>query len=83
MSTLDVLIVAPHPDDAELGLAGTILSMVAEGKKVGILELTSGEPTPLGSLAIRKKETDQATQLLGIHWRGNLNLPNRSLEPSL
>lgn len=83
MSTLDVLIVAPHPDDAELGLAGTILSMVAEGKKVGILELTSGEPTPLGSLAIRKKETDQATQLLGIHWRDNLNLPNRSLEPSL
>lgn len=80
---LDVLVVAPHPDDAELGLAGTILSMVAEGRRVGILELTSGEPTPLGSTAIRKKETDEATSLLGIAWRGNLYLPNRSLEASL
>lgn len=83
MSPLDVLVVAPHPDDAELGLAGTILSMIAEGNRVGILELTSGEPTPLGSLEIRKKETDLATERLGIHWRGNLNLPNRSLEATL
>jgi bacillithiol biosynthesis deacetylase BshB1 len=83
MSPLDALVVAPHPDDAELGLAGTILSLLADGKKVGVLELTSGEPTPLGSPEIRKKETELATQLLGIQWRGNLNLPNRSLEPSL
>lgn len=82
-SPLDVLVVAPHPDDAELGLAGTILSMVAEGRRVGILELTSGEPTPFGSPAIRKKETEEATRLLGVTWRGNLNLPNRSLEASL
>lgn len=83
MSPLDALVVAPHPDDAELGLAGTILSLLADGKKVGILELTSGEPTPLGSPEIRKKETELATQRLGVQWRGNLNLPNRSLEPSL
>ena len=83
MQPLDVLVVAPHPDDAELGMAGTILSLVAEGRRVGILELTSGEPTPLGSVEIRRNETSVATKLLGIAWRGNLNLPNRSLEPTL
>jgi len=80
---LDALVVAPHPDDAELGMAGTIVSMVHEGRRVGILELTSGEPTPLGSVARRREETDAATNLLGIAWRGNLDLPNRSLEPTL
>ena len=80
---LDVLVVAPHPDDAELGLAGTILSMVAEGRRVGILELTNGEPTPLGTPEIRKRETDEATRRLGIAWRGNLGLTNRSLEATL
>ena len=83
MPPLDALVVAPHPDDAELGMAGTILSMVAEGRRVGILELTSGEPTPLGSPEVRRRETAAATSLLGIAWRGNLNLPNRSLEATI
>lgn len=80
---LDVLVVAPHPDDAELGLAGTIMAMRAEGRRVGILDLTSGEPTPLGSEEIRRRETAEATKLLGLSWRMNLNLPNRSLEATL
>ena len=48
---LDFLVVAPHPDDAEPGLGGTIAKMVDEGY-VGILDLTSGEPTPHGSEAL-------------------------------
>ena len=54
---LDFLVVAPHPDDAELGMGGTILKMVSEGWRVGILDLTSGEPTPHGSEARRRQET--------------------------
>ncbi len=80
---LDVLIIAPHPDDAELGMGGAIVKLIAEGKKVGVLDLTSGEPTPHGSPDIRERETDAATQVLGLQWRKNLGLPNRSLEPSL
>ena len=80
---LDVLVVAPHPDDAELGMAGAIMKFVAEGLRVGILDLTSGEPTPFGTLEIRARETAAATEILGIHWRENLGLPNRSLEPTL
>src|SRR5262245_33627556 len=80
---LDVLVVAPHPDDAELGIAGTIMKMQDEGYRVGVLDLTSGEPTPRGSLATRAKETAAATAILGLTWRENLGLPNRSLEPTL
>ncbi len=80
---LDILVVAPHPDDAELGMAGAILKFKAEGRRVGILDLTSGEPTPHGSLEIRAQETAAATKILGIEWRENLGLPNRSLEATL
>jgi N-acetylglucosamine malate deacetylase 1 len=80
---LDILVIAPHPDDAELGMAGAILKFKAEGAKVGVLDLTSGEPTPFGSLEKRAAETAAATEILGLDWRQNLGLPNRSLEPTL
>jgi N-acetylglucosamine malate deacetylase 1 len=82
-STLDILVIAPHPDDAELGAAGAILKFKEEGAKVGVLDLTSGEPTPFGSLEKRAAETAGATKILGLDWRENLGLPNRSLEPTL
>jgi bacillithiol biosynthesis deacetylase BshB1 len=81
--TLDILVVAPHPDDAELGMGGAIVKLLAEGLQVGILDLTSGEPTPHGSLQTRARETQAASEILGIPWRENLNLPNRNLEPTL
>lgn len=80
---LDVLVVAPHPDDAELGMGGAILKMQSEGLAVGVLDLTSGEPTPHGSPELRAKETAAASKILGLQWRENLGLPNRSLEPTL
>jgi len=80
---LDALVVAPHPDDAELGMAGAILKFKADGMSVGILDLTSGEPTPHGSPEIRARETAAATAILGVDWRGNLGLPNRKLEHTL
>jgi bacillithiol biosynthesis deacetylase BshB1 len=83
LPTLDYLIIAPHPDDAELGAGGTILVLRREGAKVGVLDLTDGEPTPFGSREIRQRETDAATAILGLDWRGNLGLPNRSLVADL
>jgi bacillithiol biosynthesis deacetylase BshB1 len=80
---LDALVVAPHPDDAELGMGGTILRLIQKGWKVGILDLTSGEPTPLGTLERRRDETARANRAIGDPWRKNLDLPNRSLEPTL
>jgi bacillithiol biosynthesis deacetylase BshB1 len=80
---LDALVVAPHPDDAELGMGGTIVRLLQQGWKVGILDLTSGEPTPLGSPERRRVETAAANEALGNPWRKNLGLPNRNLEPTL
>jgi bacillithiol biosynthesis deacetylase BshB1 len=82
-SALDYLVLAPHPDDAELGVGGTLLLLKAQGASVGILDLTNGEPTPHGSPEIRARETAAATAILGIDWRGNLGLPNRSLVADL
>lgn len=81
--SLDVLVVAPHPDDAELGAGGAILKLLASGRRVGVLDLTTGEPTPHGSEQLRSEETQRATELLGLSWRGNLGLRNRYLEADL
>ena len=80
---LDVLVIAPHPDDAELGMAGGILKLQDAGQRVGVLDLTSGEPTPYGTLERRATETAAATAALGLSWRGNLGLENRKLQPTL
>lgn len=80
---LDMLVIAPHPDDAELGAGGAIIKMVQMGWQVGILDLTNGEPTPHGDLVTRAAETEKATKILGIQWRENLGLSNRYLEANL
>lgn len=78
-----MLVVAPHPDDAELGMGGTIARMIDQGMRVGVLDLTSGEPTPHGSETLRRQETAKATEILRLTWRGNAGLPNRKLEHTL
>jgi len=80
---LDILVVAPHPDDAEISVGGTILVSRQQGLRVGVVELTNGEPTPNGSPELRARETAAATQILDLNWRHNLQLPNRLLEPTL
>jgi bacillithiol biosynthesis deacetylase BshB1 len=83
MAMLDYLVIAAHPDDAELGAGGTILLLKSQGARVGVLDLTNGEPTPHGSPEIRERETEAASAMLGLDWRGNLGLPNRSLVADL
>ncbi|MFW6139400.1 MAG: PIG-L family deacetylase [Spirochaetota bacterium] len=73
------LVVTPHPDDAELGMGGTILSLKENNHEVCLVDLTSGEPTPYGTEQKRKKETREATAIMGIDRRVNLGLPNRYL----
>src|SRR3954447_15532662 len=80
---LDALVIAPHPDDAELGMGGTIVRLIQQGWSLGIVDLTDGEPTPLGNPERRAAETAAANAALGNPWRKNLGLPNRSLKPSL
>lgn len=76
----DVLVFSPHPDDAELGMGGTIAKLLDQGKSVAIVDVTSGEPTPHGDEATRAAETAEANRALGNPIRENLGLPNRWLE---
>jgi bacillithiol biosynthesis deacetylase BshB1 len=71
---LDILAFGVHPDDVELGCSGTILSCVAEGKKVGIIDLTQGELGTRGSAAIRREEAAAAGKVLLATVRENLEM---------
>lgn len=76
---IDVLAVAPHPDDLEISCGGALAKLVAQGKTVAMLDLTTGEPTPRGTYELRVKEAEAARLALGVPYRYNLNLPNRVL----
>ena len=80
---LDTLVIVAHPDDAEISVGGTILALKKAGQKVGVIDLTNGEPTPFGSPEIRSLETAEATKILNLDFRANLGLPNRAIEPTL
>lgn len=71
---LDILAFGAHPDDVELGCGGTIAKEVALGKKVGIVDLTRGELGTRGSVEIRNQESANASKILGISVRENLDM---------
>src|SRR3954465_612685 len=77
---LDVLAVGAHPDDVEIACGGTLAGLARKGYRVGIVDLTDGEPTPLSpGPDVRMEEARKAGEVLGVHVRENLNLPNRRL----
>ncbi|RXK47591.1 bacillithiol biosynthesis deacetylase BshB1 [Aquirufa rosea] len=71
---LDILVMAAHPDDAELACSGTIFSLIQQGKKVGIVDFTRGELGTRGTPEIRLAESAAATAILGLHARENLGI---------
>lgn len=71
---LDILAFGAHPDDVELGCAGTLAKEISLGKSVGIIDLTQGELGTRGSAAIRHQEATKAKELLGISIRENLQM---------
>lgn len=77
---LDVIAVGAHPDDIEIACGGTLAKLVQQGYRVGIIDLTNGEPTPrCDDPAIRLAEAQAAADTLGVALRKILDLPNRRL----
>ena len=77
---LDVIAVGAHPDDVEIGCGGTLALIAAQGYRVGIVDLTDGEPTPRSSgPAQRLAEAAAAAKTLGVVHRETLAFPNRRL----
>jgi N-acetylglucosamine malate deacetylase 1 len=77
---LDLLAIAPHPDDVELTCGGTLIKMAQKGYKVGVLDLTRGEMGTRGTPEIRRREAAAAARTMGLAIRGNLGLPDAGLE---
>jgi bacillithiol biosynthesis deacetylase BshB1 len=69
---LDLVVMAAHPDDAEMSCGGTIASAIAQGKKVGIIDFTRGELGTRGTPEIRAAESAAASQILHLSARENL-----------
>jgi bacillithiol biosynthesis deacetylase BshB1 len=76
---LDILIFGAHPDDAEIGMAGTIVKHVQAGYRVGICDLTQAEMSSNGNVELRQQEAAEASESLGLTVRMNLGLPDRGL----
>jgi bacillithiol biosynthesis deacetylase BshB1 len=69
---LDLLVLASHPDDAELGCGGTIAKHISLGHNVGIIDFTRGELGTRGTPETRDKEAVDSAAILGVSVRANL-----------
>lgn len=69
---LDILAFASHPDDVELGCAGTLIAHIAAGKKAGVVDLTRGELGTRGTPAERVAEAEEAAKIMQLSVRDNL-----------
>lgn len=76
---LDILAFGAHADDVEIGMAGTIAKYAAQGKKIGICDLTNAELSSNGTVERRKQEAVSAAKALGIQVRRTLDLPDRGI----
>jgi len=76
----DILAFGAHPDDTELGCSGTLASLVVQGKKVVVADLTRGEMGSRGTAEVRLQEAQKAAGIIGLSKRINLGLPDTQLE---
>lgn len=77
---MDVVAVGAHPDDVEIGCGGTLARLAEQGYRVGIVDLTDGEPTPFSpGPEVRLAEARRAAEILGVEVRVTLEMSNRRL----
>lgn len=79
---VDILAIGVHPDDVELSCAGTLLRHIAQGKKVGLLDLTQGELGTRGTAEIRLQEAADSARMMGASFRINLGMRDGFFQPT-
>ncbi|MCB0396514.1 MAG: bacillithiol biosynthesis deacetylase BshB1 [Flavobacteriales bacterium] len=72
MDKLDILAFGAHPDDVELGCAGTLITHISKGRKAGVVDLTQGELGTRGNAKLRLEEAQAASSIMGLAVRENL-----------
>ena len=78
-----VMVIAAHPDDAELGVGGIIACMTGAGHQVVLVNLTDGEPTPFGTSEIRRREAAEAAEVLGVQALRILDMKNCEISDTI
>ena len=79
--SVDLLVFAAHPDDAEIGMGGTILNHTLNGGSAVVCDLTLAEMSSNGTVELRQQEAAAAAKTLRLSGRVNLALPDRGLKP--
>lgn len=79
MDPVDLLVFGPHPDDIEIGFGGSVAAHVAQGLRVGLVDLTRGELGSNGTPEQREAEGEAAREVLGAAWRRNLRWPDGAI----
>ena len=79
MTQVDLLAIAAHRDDVELTCSGTLIKSGKQGYRTAILDLTQGEMGSRGSVELRAAEASRAAEIMGVHARENLNLPDAGI----
>ena len=79
MNKADVIAFGTHPDDAEIGCAGTLIKLTDAGYKVVVVDLVRGEMGTRGSSEIRSQEAAASSNILGLHGRENLDLQDGNI----
>lgn len=80
---MKILVLAAHPDDAEISIGGTMISHIMQGDEVYLINFTNGEPTPHGTVEIRLEEARKSDQIMDINKRIVMDLPNRYLQDTI
>ena len=81
--SLDALVIAAHPDDAEISVGGTILRLTRAGKRVGVVDMTRGELGSRGDEGDRAREAQAASAAMGLAVRENLELPDGRVQDTI
>jgi N-acetylglucosamine malate deacetylase 1 len=76
----EILAIAAHRDDVEQTCGGTLLKMKSQGIRTAILDLTRGEAGTRGTAESRAAEAAAAASILGVAWRGALDIPDGRVE---
>lgn len=82
ISKVDILAIGVHPDDVELSCSGTLLRHIAQGKTVGLLDLTQGELGTRGTGEIRLQEAENSAKIMGATFRVNLGMADGFFRPT-
>ncbi len=79
-SSIDFLAFGAHPDDIELGCAGTLIKLTQQGYRTAAITLTRGEAGTRGTPEIRRQEFDAAAQIMHVAVHRQLDMPDGGIE---